>query len=333
MPIPVGTVAAVSVQPPDGVLLVDHQTWLQCDGRPVPREQFDALHDVVGEVFGAPDDQSFNLPDLRGRFIRGVDDSPGAGYAGRDPDSSRRSPMQSGGLGGLAVGSVQPDEVAQHQHHLTGTWGTGVESDKMAKLNGEGPGDAGTTQSFGAGDTRPTNASVCFVILAADPNGTTSAPVGGIMSYGGTTDPGQGWTICDGRRVSRSESAAAHALLGDAFGSGDGVSTFNLPDLRGYFVRGVDGGSGRDKDAQTRTAPSPGGATGAAPGSVQGHSFDTHAHPILGTSDQVEHDGGSDTQVKSSDPSSGGDAGQTDTTGGTETRPRNAYLHYIMRLT
>lgn len=51
---------------------------------------------------------------------------------------------------------------------------------------------------------------------------------------------------CDGRALSRTTYSELFALLGTAFGAGDGTTTFNIPDYRGLFLRGWDGGSNRD---------------------------------------------------------------------------------------
>lgn len=53
---------------------------------------------------------------------------------------------------------------------------------------------------------------------------------------------------CDGRAISRSTYSELYSLIGTSFGTGDGVNTFNIPDYRGLFLRGWDGGSNRDKD-------------------------------------------------------------------------------------
>src|SRR5262249_41030358 len=63
-------------------------------------------------------------------------------------------------------------------------------------------------------------------------------------------------------------------------GRGDGTTTFNLPDLRGRFLRGTDAGAKHDPDAATRTASGTGGATGDAVGSLQGHDLNRHQHAL-----------------------------------------------------
>ncbi len=89
--------------------------WLLCDGRALVREDYKALYGVIGVNFGAPDDTHFNLPDLRGRFVRGVDNSPEK----RDPDGDDRVASALGGHAGRQVGSMQQDALQGHQHATT----------------------------------------------------------------------------------------------------------------------------------------------------------------------------------------------------------------------
>lgn len=88
-------------------------------------------------------------------------------------------------------------------------------------------------------------------------------PVGTINAYGGTTAP-DGWLLCQGQAISRTDYADLFAVIGTAFGSGDGSTTFNVPDFRGEFLRGAgtnshsgqgDGGSvGTHQDGTTVVA-------------------------------------------------------------------------------
>ncbi len=63
-------------------------------------------------------------------------------------------------------------------------------------------------------------------------------PVGTINAYGGTTAP-DGWLLCQGQEVSRTDYADLFAVIGESFGTGDGSTTFNVPDFRGEFLRGA----------------------------------------------------------------------------------------------
>ena len=83
-----------------------------------------------------------------------------------------------------------------------------------------------------------------------------------------------GWLLCDGRAVSRSEYINLYNAIGVAWGEGNGSSTFNLPDLRGMFLRGVSGESGNDADADNRVMlTNNGGNTGNNVGSYQGDAI------------------------------------------------------------
>ena len=64
-------------------------------------------------------------------------------------------------------------------------------------------------------------------------------PTGSVIPYAGKSAP-DGWLLCDGAAVSRTTYAALFTVIGTTFGSGDGSTTFNLPDLRGRVAVGVD---------------------------------------------------------------------------------------------
>jgi len=64
-------------------------------------------------------------------------------------------------------------------------------------------------------------------------------PAGSVNAYAGTNaTPPVGWLYCNGSPVSRTAYAALFAAIGTAHGSGDGATTFNLPDYRWTFLRG-----------------------------------------------------------------------------------------------
>ena len=66
----------------------------------------------------------------------------------------------------------------------------------------------------------------------------SSIPVGTVISYTTSTVP-EGYLECNGQEVSRTEYAALFEKIGTKYGSGDGSTTFNVPDLRGEFIRGA----------------------------------------------------------------------------------------------
>ena len=70
-------------------------------------------------------------------------------------------------------------------------------------------------------------------------------PSGAVMYFAGQTAP-TGWLKANGAAVSRTLYAALFQAVGTTYGAGDGRTTFNLPDLRGEFIRGWDDGRGID---------------------------------------------------------------------------------------
>lgn len=74
--------------------------------------------------------------------------------------------------------------------------------------------------------------------LSTAPKGGTGVPVGSIFWLAAQTAP-EGYLICDGSAVSRTEYADLFAAIGTTFGTGDGSTTFALPNLQAAFIRGA----------------------------------------------------------------------------------------------
>lgn len=70
-------------------------------------------------------------------------------------------------------------------------------------------------------------------------------PVGSVVYVAKSSAP-TGYLKANGAVISRTAYAALFAEIGTTFGAGDGATTFNVPDLRGEFVRGYDDGRGID---------------------------------------------------------------------------------------
>lgn len=152
---------------------------------------------------------------------------------------------------------------------------------------------------------------------AVDTTNLTFGIVGMVITYAANTAP-TGWLECDGSAVSRTTYAALFAALGTAWGVGDGSTTFNLPDLRGEFVRGWDHGKGTD--------------SGRTFASHQSDAFKDHTHTL--SPDYVKYSGGSQGLLGSGSQGDGGGVTGTVSSpnnGGTETRPRNFALMYVIK--
>lgn len=150
------------------------------------------------------------------------------------------------------------------------------------------------------------------------------APSGQVAYFARSTAP-TGWLKANGAAISRTAYADLFAAIGTTFGAGDGFNTFNLPDLRGEFVRGWDDARGID-------------ATRAF-GSAQGDDIKAHAHPMFANvaNDSALSGATSVAKQTTSSPgeseyrmSTGGSTpatlGLTGDAGGTESRPRNIAL-------
>ena len=77
--------------------------------------------------------------------------------------------------------------------------------------------------------------------------------VGSVAFFAFATAP-TGWLKCNGAAVSRSTYSALFTAMGTLYGVGDGSTTFNLPDLRGEFIRGFDDSRGVDSGRAIGTA-------------------------------------------------------------------------------
>lgn len=170
-------------------------------------------------------------------------------------------------------------------------------------------------------------------------------PSGTIIAFAGGTAP-EGWALCNGSTVNRTEYSALYSAIGDSWGNGDGSTTFHLPDLRGRFLRGVDDPTGvdpagRDPDAGSRTVSNSGGNVGNTVGSVQDDAFQNHGHrvysdpgnggPYFNTSNGYDNtlDGGGSSNARALNIiSNGGGTPKLST----ESRPKNANVNYIIKL-
>lgn len=156
-----------------------------------------------------------------------------------------------------------------------------------------------------------------------------SAPIGSIQAYPGANAPA-GWLICDGSAVSRTTYASLFAITGTMYGVGDGSTTFNIPDLRGIFVRGS-GISGKLTTAI-------GTAVSGSLSTYQNDSIQGHSHGILvkqttgavGAGDIADSNAAGDfTRYTSASYQTDGARGVPRI--GYETNPANLSLTYIIK--
>ena len=105
----------------------------------------------------------------------------------------------------------------------------------------QGPaGTPGTNGAPGANGTNGTNGinGTNGTSIPGPAGQDASAPPGAVIAYAGAATPA-GYLLCDGSSASRTAYAALFAAVGTIYGTGDGVTTFNVPDMRGMFPMGA----------------------------------------------------------------------------------------------
>lgn len=133
----------------------------------------------------------------------------------------------------------------------------------------------------------------------------SGVPTGALIWYAANSPP-TNYLECNGAAISRTTYAALFTAIGTTFGVGNGSTTFNIPDLRGEFVRGWDNGRGVD--------------SGRAFGSYQADELKSHSHTIPSFTNNFVGSRPLRGQINA-----GADF-STNATGGVETRPRNYAL-------
>ncbi|MFZ2587894.1 MAG: phage tail protein [Alphaproteobacteria bacterium] len=180
-------------------------------------------------------------------------------------------------------------------------------------------------------------------VLAA---AVVGVPSGVVVPFAGAVAP-SGWMMCDGSAVSRATYADLFTAVGTVFGSGDGSTTFNLPDLRGRSVFGVDAMGG---SAASRVTSGVSGIAGGTLGAVGGNeAMQGHTHTVTDPGhthgeNASSGGGGSGTGIQGLGSGSGALASNVSTvsattgitvasygSGGSQNMPPAMMLNYIVK--
>jgi microcystin-dependent protein len=154
------------------------------------------------------------------------------------------------------------------------------------------------------------------------PFSTASGNVGEIVAWPHEDVPDL-FLDCNGQSVNAVTFSKLFAIIGFTYGGGG--ANFNLPDLRGQFMRGTANGSGQDPDRLSRTDRGD-GATGDLVGTRQDHEFDSHTHKL-----PIYANNNAGPQAENADTSGGLHDADSFAAGGSETRPRNVNMNFIIR--
>lgn len=189
-------------------------------------------------------------------------------------DQVTGAPLAFGKLYFYQAGSSTPQAVYQDQA-LTTPWAQPAVLDANGEIVIYAPDSTFYKVNLtNAADVQQAGYPVDNVSIPSTTAGTAASPVptGAYFPYGGSAAP-TGYLLCDGSAVSRATYAALFAVIATTYGAGDGVNTFNLPDMRQRFPMG-------------KAAAGTGSTLGAAGGTIDHvHAGAAHTHNVTVTRD------------------------------------------------
>jgi microcystin-dependent protein len=115
-----------------------------------------------------------------------------------------------------------------------------------------------------------------------------AVPIGSVTAFAGSSAP-SGWLLCGGQVVSRTQYSGLFLTIGTTYGSGDGSTTFALPDLRGRTIAGEDDMGGTAANRLTTGGAGINGIALGATGGAETHTL-TSAQMPSHTHTQNAHD-------------------------------------------
>lgn len=220
-----------------------------------------------------------------------------------DYDNVAANNTDCGGIN-LSEGVMVPSDLnnfaREIMSHLAdfadGTTGVDVltlqDDDASASIKLQAPSAVTTTTTFTLPDGDGSNGQV----ISTNGSGTLAwttiseftLPSGLIFPYGGASAP-SGYLLCYGQAISRTTYADLFTAIGTTYGTGDGSTTFNVPDLRGRVIAGQDDMGGTSADRLTNQTGGLDGDTLGATGGAETHTLtgaqsgtSAHGHTISG---------------------------------------------------
>lgn len=206
---------------------------------------------------------------------------------------------------GIALGTGSDGVAITGGIQISGTYTTSGLTAGSRYYASDTAGGIGTTEKGRIVGTATSTTKLLLQNLQPNDGGV---PVGTLLPFAGSTAPNN-FLLCYGQAVSRATYANLFDRLGTTYGSGDGSTTFNIPDLRGRVIAGIDNLGGSSANTVTDvSADSLGGTFGAETHTLTVDEMPSHFHTVVVPSTGAAAGGG--TSAKNSTN------GQTDSTGG-----------------
>lgn len=234
--VPIGTIIAMSSDYiPTGYLL--------CNGSAVNRQTYSLLFAKIGTTYGEGDGtNTFNLPDLRGKFVRGLGGN--SDLLGKTQGDAIRN----------ITGEV---DICHGDYNVT----NGVFRDNGRKSRGRDGNDwysysvifDASTVVPTANENRPLNMAMNYLIKASGSDAQNASleeirldgiPIGGYLDYASDAVLPAGFMVADGRSLNKNEYPDLFQIIKYTYGGSEG--NFNLPDFSdGKFARATGGNADR----------------------------------------------------------------------------------------
>ncbi len=230
--------------------------WLICDGSAISRTTYQDLYSIIGTKYGSGDGSTtFNLPDLRTRVPVGYNSTGTFNLLGK--------------TGGAENHTLSIDEMAIHNNTFVDNYFSAYDNFSNSNLiygnpfssvsNSRGQRFYHDYTSENSGSSQSHNNLQPYIVInyIIYSISNINNPIGSIITYAGNNTP-DNLLYCDGSAISRTTYSNLFSIIGITYGSGDGSTTFNLPDLRtrvpvGYNSSGTFNLLGKTGGSETHT--------------------------------------------------------------------------------
>ena len=268
--------------------------YAAADGSEISKTDYNDLFNLVGNTFGqASDVNKFKLPNITdNREVSSEEATPSTLVKRDDQGTIKAKMLELTSYFPVATG-VEPDKLKDKGYSIL-VWSTyGTVQMISAKDFFEK-----TLRGFSGGGTTITGTNSAITL---DVDANDNIDVNGELYIEGTTsdlnvergdyfqagqygffamkNPKGRWLFCDGREISRADYPELFEAIGTTYGEGDGTTTFNIPDRRGYFGRCLDAGAEVDYQSDREI----GSKQGDAIRNITGKMYDNHLSSMNAT--------------------------------------------------